>query len=193
MARHGKIARLKHEHRTHVNEMLRDGASAARVIAFVQKLADAGERDANGDPIEPLNDQNVTNWREGGFREWLKEQERLADMRHKREFALEIVRQNEGSKLQEATLHLAASQLYEALTDFDISGLKELLADKPENYTQVVNALAKLSKGALDVEKFKDNVRQRKEAIEGALKQAKQSGGLTKETIATIEQELKLL
>ena len=193
MARHGKIARLKHEHRSHLNELLRDGASAARVMAFVKKLAEAGERDANGEAIEIPNDQNITNWREGGHREWLKEQERLADMRHKREFALEIVRQNEGSKLQEATLHLAASQLYEALTDFDINGLKESLADKPERYTEVVNALAKLSKGALDVEKFKDNVRQRKEAIEGALSKAKQAGGLSKETIATIEQELKLL
>lgn len=193
MARHGKIARLKHEHRSRVNEMLRDGASAARVISFVEKLVAAGERDADGRAIEIPNDQNITNWRDGGYQDWLKEQERLADMKHKREFALEIVRQNEGSKLQEATLHLAASQLYDALTDFDIAGLKELLADKPEHFTQVVNSLAKLSKGALDVEKFKDNVRQRKEAIEGALNAAKKAGGLSRETISTIEQELKLL
>lgn len=146
-ARTGKIARAPIEVRTRVNEMLRDGATAAAVIKYLES------QDVFG-----INDQNVTNWRDGGYKDWLKQQERLEDMRFKREFAMQIVKQNQGSQLHEATLHLAASQLYETLTDFDLSRLKDLLDEKPENYAAVVNSLAKLSKGALDLRKYQDAV-----------------------------------
>jgi hypothetical protein len=118
--RTGKIASLPFELRTKVNVMLRDGAKYSAIMKFLES------QDVFG-----LNEQNVTNWHQGGYQDWLKEQERLADMAAKREFALQIVRENEGSKLHEATLHLAASQLYEALTDFDLGHLKDLLKEKP--------------------------------------------------------------
>ncbi len=181
-ARTGKIARAPFETRTRVNEMIRDGATAARIIKFLES------KDIFG-----VNEQNITNWRAGGYQDWLKEQSRLDDMKAKREFALEIVRQNEGSKLHEATLHLAASQLYEALTDFDISRLKDLLDEEPENYAAIVNSLAKLSKGALDMQKYKDLVQEQKRKIEAALNEGKTKGGITPETLSKIEQELKLL
>ena len=108
-ARTGKIARASFEVRTHVNVMLRDGNTAKAVMSFLE-----------GAGITGVNEQNVTNWRDGGFQDWLSEQSRLDDMRAKREFALQIVKENDGSKLHEATLHLAASQLYDALEDFDV-------------------------------------------------------------------------
>lgn len=175
--RNGKVARLPKETRDVVNAMIRDGRTYADIIR------ETGAQ---------VNEQNLTNWKEGGHQDWLKEQERLEDMRAKREFALEVVKQNEGSKLHEATLHLAASQLYEALTDFDLSALKALLAAKPENYANIVNALAKLSKGALDIEKYKEAVRERKEKIAGLLKPGRDRG-LSPEAIRQIEDEVKLL
>lgn len=145
--RTGKIARLPKEQRDQVNAMLRDNVPSRTIIDWLAKHAELH-----------VNDQNITSWSQGGYQDWLKERERLEDMAAKREFALEIVRQNEGSKLHEATLHLAATQIYEALTDFDLSHLKTLLADKPENFANVVNSLAKLSKGALDLEKYRNAV-----------------------------------
>ena len=180
--RTGKIARLPKSLRDLVNNALRDGQPYA---AIIKKLVAEGAGD-------DLNEQNLTNWKEGGFVDWTKEQERLEDMAAKRDFAMEVVKQNEGSKLHEATLHLAASQLYEALADFDIGNLKALLATNPENYAQIVNSLAKLSKGALDIERYREQVRTQREKIEGALAKAK-DGGLTAETIATIEESLRLL
>jgi tetratricopeptide (TPR) repeat protein len=146
-ARKGKIARAPFEVRTQVNVMLRDGATAQQVIKFLES------KDVFG-----VNDDNVRNWRAGGYVEWEQQQERLDDMRAKREFAMEIVKNNQGSQLHEATLHLAASQLYEAITDFDITRLKDLLDESPENYAAIVNSLAKLSKGALDLRKYQDAV-----------------------------------
>ena len=146
-ARKGKIARAPFEVRTAVNVMLRDGGTANQVIKLLES------KDIFG-----VNEENVKNWRQGGFEEWMEQQSRLDEMQAKREFAMEIVKQNQGSQLHEATLHLAASQLYEAITDFDVSRLKDLLDDSPENYAAIVNSLAKLSKGALDLRKYQDAV-----------------------------------
>lgn len=179
--RTGKIARLSKQHRDVVNLMLQDGATYAQIIAA---LGPAGA---------DLNDQNLTAWKEGGYQDWLAEQQRLEDMKAKREFAFEIVKQNEGSKLHEAGLQLAASQLYEVLSEFDVSALKALLRDNPENYAAVVNSLTKLSAGALDIEKFKENVAEQKRKIEAEIGKVKSDGGLTPETIGKIEEALKLL
>src|SRR4051812_17800637 len=108
MTRKGKIARLPKKLRDVVNLMIQDGATFEQIKTMLEK------HDVFG-----LAKQNLTNWREGGYQDWLKEQERLEDMRAKREFALEVVRQNEGSKIHEAALQLAASQLYEVITEFD--------------------------------------------------------------------------
>jgi len=61
---------------------------------------------------------------DGGHQDWLKEQERLEDMKAKREFAIQIASENEGSKIHEAALHLAASQIYEVICDFDLQKLR---------------------------------------------------------------------
>lgn len=192
-ARTGKIARLPKDLRDAVNLALRDGATAAAVRKLIEDAKAHGATNGDGSEIEPPDDQNVTNWRQGGFQDWLNEQQRLEDMRFKNELALEIVKRNEGSKISEATLLLASSQLYEVLTEFDLAGLKDKLAENPEGYTDVVNALAKLSKGVVDIEKFKENVRARKQAIEAELGAAKDKGGISAETMERIERELKLL
>jgi hypothetical protein len=179
--RKGKIARLPKETRDVVNMMIRDGATYQQINQMLEK------HDCFG-----VGEQNLTNWREGGYQDWLKEQERLEDMRAKREFALEVVRQNEGSKIHEATLQLAASQLYEVITEFDLGGLKGLLREQPENYARLVNSLAKLSQSGLEYEKYREGVRAAKEAIQAKLATAK-GGGLAPETISFIEEKLGLM
>lgn len=164
-----------------MNQWLRDGIPYMQIIAFLAARN-----------FEGINEQNLTNWKDGGHQDWLREQERLADMANKREFAMQIVRENEGSKLHEATLHLAASQIYEALSEFDLSALKDLLAEKPENYAQIVNGIAKLSQRALDVQKYKDANARALKVLEDA-KRGADKGGLSTETIERIERELKLL
>ena len=84
--------------------------------------AGVGAKNGDGSEIDPPNDANITNWRTGGYQDWLGEQQRLEDMRLKREFAFEIVSRNEGSKIHEAAAQLAASQLYETISDFDLRG-----------------------------------------------------------------------
>jgi hypothetical protein len=143
--RTGKIASLPYALRTQLNEKLRDGVKYNVIIAWLES-----------NDVFGLNEQNLTNWFQGGYKDWEKDQERLANMEHLRQSAMEVVNQNQGNKLHEATIHLATSQLYEALSDFDLQSLKTLLAEKPENYAAIVNSIAKLSKGALELQKYRD-------------------------------------
>jgi len=180
--RTGKIASLPKEVRDGVNTRLRDGMKYREIIAWL---------DSQGHP--GINEQNVTAWFQGGHNDWLGEMSRLEDMRWKREFALEVVKQNEGSQLHAASLQLATSQLYEVISEFDTEGLKARLAENPAEFNDVVKSLAALSKGALELEKFQEHVRTQKEAIARELKQANDTGGITPDTMQRIERELKLL
>lgn len=179
--RTGKIARLPKDLRDIINLMLRDGATNDEI------------RDRLSFHKEELNDQNILNWKEGGYQDWLKDQERLDDMRARREFAMDVVKNNEGSAVHEAGLQIAASQIYELLSDFDVETLKEKLEGDPENYSRVVNAMAKLSDSGLKYERYHAEVQAAKQRIEAELGRARNKGGLQPETLERIEAELKLL
>lgn len=176
-----------------VNEQLRDGLPYAQIIAFLAaKGFDGAWLKSKGFKPE-WEEQNFTNWLEGGHKDWLKEQERLADMAAKREFAMQIVKENDGSRLHEANLHLAASQLYDVLTDFDPQRLKDLLDEAPENYAAIANALAKLSKGNIEVQKYKDHVATQKAKILETIDSQAKKGGVSDEARQQIREAAALL
>ncbi|MBU6408985.1 MAG: DUF3486 family protein [Verrucomicrobia bacterium] len=182
-ARNGKVARAPYAVRTRVNEMLRDGATARQVIEYLE---------AQG--IKDVSDCSITIWRHGGYLDWLAERERLAEeerlgmMARRRDLALEIVKQCQGSQISEATFHIAASQIYEVLADFNPARLKALLEEKPERYGAIVNALARLAAGAAEQQRLREA---KSAAAQGLADKA--GGGLTPETLAQIEEATKLL
>lgn len=179
--RTGKIARLTQEWREIVNTMLLDGATYAAVIERVKEVC------------PDLAEQNLTNWKDGGYQDWLKLRQRLEDIRFKRDMAMEVVKANDGGSIHEAAMIEAGAQLYEVISEFDTASIKELLIEAPENYAHIVNSLAKLSKGTLDNQKYRDFVREQRDKALAALNEGKAEGGLTSETIAKIERELRLL
>jgi len=180
--RNGKVARLDAKLREIVNQMMLDGATYPQIIA---ELAGRG--------VPDISEDNLSRWFHGGHKDWLKQQQRLADMKSRQEFALQIVQGNKGGTIHEAASQIAASTLYEAVADFDPALLKDLLATEPENYAKIVTSLARLGEGALKYEKYRDLVKAQKEKIAAEIDKSRTKGGLTPETINRIEQELRLL
>jgi hypothetical protein len=180
--RTGKIARLPKDVRDGVNGRLRDGQTYLTIAAWLDDIG-----------YTEVSESNLSNWKEGGFEDWQKHQERLETDKMKREFALELVKDNEGSKIHEATLQLAASQVYEVLSDYDVGPLKDTLADKPGLYPKFLNALAKVSEGGLKYERYREEVKKGKARIEAELTTATSKGGITPDTLAKIKNELNLL
>jgi hypothetical protein len=77
MTRTGKIARLPRQVRDELNRRLRDGQKGSQLAAWLNalpKVKDTLAKDFDG---RALNKQNVSQWRQGGYQEWLARQELL--------------------------------------------------------------------------------------------------------------------
>lgn len=89
-ARSGKIARLPKAIREQLNQRLADGEPCGSLLGWLHSLPEVLEvlvRDFEGRPILK---QNLSEWRQGGFREWEARQERLAHLRLLTEEADEV-------------------------------------------------------------------------------------------------------
>jgi len=81
LCRHGKIARLPHAVREELNLRLQDGESGKGLVAWLNGLPEAKaalRREFGGCAI---NEQNLSDWKQGGFRDWVakREAEELMD------------------------------------------------------------------------------------------------------------------
>lgn len=181
-----KIGRLPYQLRHEVNLRIRDGMPYSRIIAWLKEQGCE----------EVFSEQNFTNWYQSanGYGKWEREQTRLCEMQARREFAERLVSDNQGTQVHEAALQIATSQIYEVLSEYNLDNLSTLLEVEPERYADLVNALAKLSKGALDIRKYQEQVAERKRAIQDELAKVKAgNNALTAQTIEAIEAQLKLL
>jgi hypothetical protein len=139
-----------------------------------------------------LQKWDLTTWRQGGHQDWLKEQERLVEMRLIREFAQDIVREHQGKDVQEAGMQIATTQIYDLLSNFNPKSLTEQVTGNPANYSRLVMALAKLSDGGLKYERYRERVEAKKEEMKKELERVKE-GGMTNESIAKLEEMLNLM
>ena len=74
----GKIGRLPAAIREQLNQRLLDGQTGAMVLPWLNSLTAVQTLLAARFNGEPVNDQNLTNWRTGGYAQWQKQQERRA-------------------------------------------------------------------------------------------------------------------
>src|SRR5882724_12335456 len=119
--RTGFFARLPAALRQQINLKLRDNVPAAKIAEWLEAEHSPALKEVGfGDNIV----RNLGNWRQGGYEDWEKQQQRLEEMRFQQEFALELAHENDNS-VQQGTLIMVASQIYETIQDFDIRELKE--------------------------------------------------------------------
>ncbi|MDR3457939.1 MAG: hypothetical protein P4N60_10870 [Verrucomicrobiae bacterium] len=71
----GKINRLPREIREQLNQRLDAGEPGKRLVAWLNELPAVRALLAAEFGGIPINEQNLTNWKQGGFREWRVEQE----------------------------------------------------------------------------------------------------------------------
>ena len=81
MTRNGKIARLPRDIRTQLNRRLQDGEPGTRLVEWLNGLPDIQRLLATDFSGRPISGQNLSEWKQGGYREWLAQQESLAQAR----------------------------------------------------------------------------------------------------------------
>jgi hypothetical protein len=101
--RKGKIARLPKATRDMINHMLDDGLPYPVII---EELGEAGEG---------LNTQNLTNWKQGGYQDWVKNQQLIERAKVQVESATELLSEIghvDVKTIYDACNHVAAAQLF---------------------------------------------------------------------------------
>ncbi|RME68568.1 MAG: hypothetical protein D6781_10660 [Verrucomicrobia bacterium] len=128
-ARKGKIARLPAPIREEVNRRLLDGQPASQILPWLNSQAAVLrvlEAFFAGEPITP---QNLSEWRQGGYRDWLARRERLTHLKELAGYAAQLGAAAGGS-LTDGSAAIIGGKILEALenaTAEDITGLTKAL------------------------------------------------------------------
>ena len=75
MTRNGKIARLPRAIREQLNCRLEDGVPGVELVAWLNAQSEVRKVLAEFFGKKPINEQNLSDWRQGGFLDWQKHQE----------------------------------------------------------------------------------------------------------------------
>src|SRR5215471_13714986 len=75
MTRNGKIARLPYDIREELNRRLRDGKSGPALLKWLNEDPECGDVLDEEFGGRPFNKQNLSEWRQGGYEDWLRKEE----------------------------------------------------------------------------------------------------------------------
>jgi hypothetical protein len=75
MSRNGKIARLPYGVREVLNRRLRDGKSGTALLKWLNEDPECTEVLDEEFDGRPFTKQNLSEWRQGGYKEWLRNEE----------------------------------------------------------------------------------------------------------------------
>jgi hypothetical protein len=175
--RRGKVARLRKVLRDKLNVMLLDGFPYAEILT------------ALGEPAKDVTEQNITNWvTGGGYKAWLAEQRNLEETRVKQEVAMDLACPEGGSRIHQATLQLAATNLSQMVRNLDCTDIKELIHEDPKQLTPLLNALARISDAQLRCERHQLDV----EPTTSLDNEPAKEPGLSTEARQEMERQLRL-
>lgn len=133
MARQGKIARLPHKLRKQVNTRLRDGESAPRILAWLNQEPAAIAVWKNEFKGVPCSEQNLSEWRTGGFQDFLRERERLDAITSLSDYALELA-QRSGASLADGAAAIIAGKI--------VTGFEQMVDEEEEGGMKLADAAA---------------------------------------------------
>lgn len=116
--RTGKIARMPAEVREELNERLRNGEMGPQLLPWLNGLPAVQEVLRTWFGGQPVNAQNLSDWRRGGFEEWLEKKDKGARVREMARYASDLARANGGS-IADGASAVASGMILELLEAAD--------------------------------------------------------------------------
>src|SRR6266446_6854156 len=144
--RNGKVARLPLALREQINHMLDDGVPYKKIIA---KLGEAGKH---------LNEDSISNWRLGGYQDYLKAQLVNDRARTQTEAAADVVRETGHlgpAKLQQVCQEIALLQYLRTLMDHGDQLAQDSLKKNPAKMITLMNTCCNMANSGLAIDKQK--------------------------------------
>jgi hypothetical protein len=131
MSRTGKIARLPASLREEVNRRLHDGAPAREIIAWLHTQPETLRVLDEYFGEEPITPQNLSEWKQGGYQEWLARRDRVENLKTLSSYAMDLAKA--GGSVTEGAAAIAGGRILELLETLE-----------EEKLGQFVSALASL-------------------------------------------------
>lgn len=154
MARVGKIARLPLAVREELNRRLLENEKGSKILPWLNALPEVVavlEEDFEGLRV---SDQNLSEWRKGGFEDWSQRRERVAHTKELAHFASKLTAANGGS-IAEGAAAIASGKLLELLEATDGTLDPEQIADIISGLTGLRAQEVAQQRVDLDAEKLK--------------------------------------
>jgi hypothetical protein len=134
--------------REELNKRLFDGQRGPQILPWLNSLPEVlavlDERFGE----EPVTHQNLSEWRNGGFKDWLGKREAIDRTKILAQYCTELASATgDASGLPAA---IAGGQLMEILENFDVQAVKDLLASKPKTYIELLDKVARRQKSKAD-------------------------------------------
>jgi len=97
MTRTGKIARLPRDIRNQLNRRIADGEPGVRLVEWLNSTEEVRQALAADFGGREINEQNLTEWKQGGYADWQTRQEALSCARELAGDAAELTEAADGS------------------------------------------------------------------------------------------------
>jgi hypothetical protein len=108
MTRNGKIARLPREIRDQLNRRLSDGEPGSHLVIWLNAMPESQAMLAREFAGRPISEQNLSEWKQGGYCDWLARQDALTQVRELAADAEELAGATEGMLVEHLATVLAA-------------------------------------------------------------------------------------
>jgi hypothetical protein len=108
MTRTGKIARLPRDIRNQLNRRIADGEPGIRLVEWLNGTPEARQVLAQDFGGREISEQNLSEWKQGGYQDWLTRQETLACARELAADAGELTEAADGSLADHLAMALSA-------------------------------------------------------------------------------------
>ena len=113
--RHGKIARLPKEIREQLNHRIENGWRGARLVNWLNELPQVKEALQEQFHGRAINEQNLSQWREGGYADWLRHQQTQEQTRWVVERSEDVGAAEGNEPLCERVARVAVAELAERM------------------------------------------------------------------------------
>ena len=115
--RRGKIARLPAAIREEVCRRLHDGQTGPKIIGWLHTLPEVLAVLDEHFGEQPINEQNMTEWRQGGYQDWLARREKVENLKQLSGYAFELAKA--GGSVSEGAAAVAGGKILEFLEAAD--------------------------------------------------------------------------
>jgi hypothetical protein len=203
MTRRGKIARLPQPIREQINQRLQNGEEGKQIAEWLNTLPEVTSLMAAEFDAQPINENNLSNWKLGGYRDWEAQQVALEST---------LLFHSEAAQLSQAGGPQMADQLALCLTARLGAALRHTCADADdparalEELHRLRRDLVALRQGdhneqwvkiqreklELDMKKFEHQAAIQKDKMQPQVRGPRPECGISKETIAQLEKDLNL-